>query len=298
MTAQRESNGVAKRANQRKKAVPQVRGFVFDIDGTLALADPQGKGYKALPGAKEIVSGLNVAGVPAAAFTNGTLHTPAEYHAALSSIGIEFPLDRVMTPASTAAEYFVKKDIQRVLVLGIEGAIRPLEEAGLDIVRPDANLEGVQAVLIAWFPGFRLADLDAACRAVWAGAALFTVSNAPFFASRGGRMLGISGAIAAMVTSVTGRRAAVLGKPSIEGVKMACARMALRTSKIAVVGDDPELEIAMARRAGAMAIGVLTGVAGREAFLALPKTRSAHLILDSIADLPVANLLPAPVAAE
>jgi 4-nitrophenyl phosphatase len=111
-------------------------------------------------------------------------------------------------------------------------------------------------------------------------------------------MLGISGAIAAMVTSVTGRRATVLGKPSVEGVKMACARMGLRASEIAVVGDDPQLEIAMARRAGAMAIGVLTGVASREAFLALPKTRSAHLILDSIADLPATNLLPAFVAAE
>lgn len=297
MTAQRKLDGAAKRARWRKNGTPaEMRGFIFDIDGTLALADPQGKGYRALPGAKEIVSKLNAAGVPAVAFTNGTLHTPAEYHATLSSIGMEFSLDRVMTPASIAAEYFVRRDIRCVLVLGIEGAIRPLEEAGLDIVRPDGNLEGVQAVLIAWFPSFRLADLDAACRAVWAGAALFTVSNAPFFASRGGRMLGISGAIAAMVTSVTGRRATVLGKPSVEGVKIACARMGLRTSEIAVVGDDPELEISMARRAGAMAIGVLTGVAGREAFLALPKTKSAHLILDSMADLLTTSLLPAMAA--
>lgn len=111
-------------------------------------------------------------------------------------------------------------------------------------------------------------------------------------------MLGISGAIVAMVTSVTGRRATVLGKPSVQGVKIACTRMGLRTSDVAVLGDDPELEIAMARRAGAMAIGVLTGVANREAFLALPKAKSAHLILDSIADLFATNLLPAVVAAE
>jgi 4-nitrophenyl phosphatase len=298
MIARRKSGGATKRASLQKKGAPQLRGFIFDIDGTLALADPHGKGYRALPGAKEIVSRLNASGVPAVAFTNGTLHTPAEYRATLSSIGIEFPVGHVMTPSSVAAEYFVKRDIRRVLVLGIEGAIRPLEEAGLDIVRPDGNLEGVQAVLVAWFPGFRLADLDAACRAVWACAALFAVSTAPFFASRGGRMLGISGAIVAMVTSVTGRRATVLGKPSVQGVKMACTRMGLRTSDIAVVGDDPELEIAMARRAGAMAIGVLTGVARREAFLALPKTKSAHLILDSMADLLTMNLVPAATAAE
>lgn len=298
MTPRDKAGGAANRVSPQEKSGPQMRGFIIDIDGTLALADPHGKGYKALPGAKEIVSRLNSTGEPAVAFTNGTLHTPAEYQATLSSIGLEFPADHVLTPSSVAVEYFVKTDIRRVLVLGIEGAIRPLEEAGLDIVRPDGNLEGVQAVLVAWFPGFRLADLDAACRAVWAGAALFAASTAPFFASRGGRMLGISGAIVAMVTSVTGCRATVLGKPSVEGVKIACARMGLCASDVAVVGDDPQLEIAMARRAGATAIGVLTGVARREAFLALPKTKSAHLILDSIADLLTTNLLPAAVAAE
>jgi|BarGraIncu00222A_1022003.scaffolds.fasta_scaffold01191_6 4-nitrophenyl phosphatase len=298
MIAQRKTGEATRRTGRDEKGVPQVRGFIFDIDGTLALADPSGKGYRALPGAREIVSRLNAAAVPAVAFTNGTLHTPEEYQASLSSIGIEFPVGRVITPASVAAEYFVKRDIRRVLVLGIEGAIQPLREAGLDIVRPDGNLEGVQAVLVAWFPGFRFSDLDAACRAVWAGAALFTVSNAPFFASRGGRMLGISGAIVAMVTSVTGRRAMVLGKPSVHGVNFACARMGLRPAEIAVVGDDPALEASMARRAGALAIGVLTGVAGREAYLALPKTKSAHIILDSIADLLTTNLVPAEAAAE
>ena len=127
---------------------------------------------------------------------------------------------------------------------------------------------------------------------------MFTVSNAPFFASGGGRMLGISGAIVAMVTSVTGRRAMVLGKPSVHGVNFACARMGLRPAEIAVVGDDPALEASMARRAGALAIGVLTGVAGLEAYLALPKTKSAHIILDSIADLLTTNLVPAEAAAE
>lgn len=266
-------------------------GFIFDIDGTLALADGH-EGLVALPGAHALVNRLNTQGTPIVAYTNGTFRTPAEYQQTLRSAGLEFLPDRVLTPASVAAAYFLKRDIRRVLVLGVEGVFKPLQEAGIETVRPDDNLDSVQAVLIGWHPDFILRDLDAACRAVWTGAALFTVSNAPFFASRGGRMLGISGAIAAMITSVTGRRAIVLGKPSEHGLRIACARMGLRPSQVAVIGDDPMLEVNMARRGGARAVGVLTGIGDREAFLRLPENRRAHLVVDSLAELMHSGLMP------
>jgi 4-nitrophenyl phosphatase len=273
-------------------ASPRKRGFIFDIDGTLALADRAGHQYQALPGASQVIARLTRAGVPVAAFTNGTLRTPSEYRDMLAGIGIELPPGRVMTPASVAAEYFARLGFRRVLVLGIDGTINPLEEAGIEVVRPRANLDDVQAVLVGWFPGFGLGDLDAACRAAWAGAPLFAVSTAPYFASRGGRIIGISGAIVAMIRSVTGRRAIVLGKPSNHAISIACACLGVRRSDTVVVGDDSALEIAMARRAGALAVGVLTGVSQRDAFLALPSTKAAHLVLDSVADLLATDLMP------
>ena len=82
-----------------------------------------------------------------------------------------------------------------------------------------------------------------------------------------------------------GGRSTLLGKPSTLGVEMACNRMRLAPENIAVVGDDPKLEISMARRAGAYAIGVTTGIATREMFLALPDDLKAHEILASVGDL-------------
>lgn len=268
----------------RTDRAPRVRGAVFDIDGTLALTNG-GDSYSALPGARDVVGKLRDRGVPMMAYTNGTLHTPEEYYDNLVGIGLPFEPGAIMTPATVAADYFVRKGLRRVMVLGIDGARQPLIAAGIEVVAPGEAIEGVQAVLIGWFPGFVLADLDAACRAVWAGAAVFSVSNAPFFASRSGRMLGISGAIAAMIESVTGRRATLLGKPAAHGLRMACARMKLRASEVVVVGDDPVLEIGMARRGGAHAVGVLTGIGNRESFGALPASRSAHLVLDRIDQL-------------
>jgi NagD protein len=278
-------------ATASKAKRPRVRGVVFDIDGTLALTGPDAV-YTPLPGAKQVVDRLRAAGVPMVAYTNGTLHTPLEYHANLAEIGMPFEPGRVLTPAVVAADHFVKKGIRRVLVLGIEGSIVPLTDAGIEVVLPGQRLDGVQAVLIGWFPGFVMADLDAACRAVWNGAAVFSVSNAPFFASRGGRMLGVSGAIAAMIANVTGRRATLLGKPAAYGLRIACARMGLRPSEVVVVGDDPMLEVGMARRGGAHAVAVLTGIGNRAAFEALPQHRAAHLVIDGIAELLDSRLMP------
>jgi 4-nitrophenyl phosphatase len=46
----------------------KVRGFVLDIDGTLALADKNLGGYQALPGAVELVSLLQQRNLPTVAF--------------------------------------------------------------------------------------------------------------------------------------------------------------------------------------------------------------------------------------
>ena len=44
-------------------------------------------------------------------------------------------------------------------------------------------------------------------------------------ASRDGPALGISGALSAAVSSVTGKRAIVVGKPSTTALKVACERL-------------------------------------------------------------------------
>jgi len=271
--------------------VTPARGFVLDIDGTLALADRASDSYVPLPGAREVLQRLRATRTPFVAFTNGTFHCARAYEERLAAVGLDVA-GAVLTPADVAAATFRKRGLTRVMAMGVEGVTRPLVEAGLDVVKPVKGVAGVQAVLIGWHPEFTFPDLDAACRAVWAGAALFTVSDAPTFAGRDGPMLGISGSIGAMIRNVTGKRPIVLGKPSALGLRIACARMGLKPADVAVVGDDPTLEVAMARKGGARAVGVTTGIADRAAFEALPAARAAHVILDSIGDLMRCGLMP------
>jgi NagD protein len=259
-----------------------VRGYVFDVDGTLALADKHLSGYQPLPGARELLALLRQREVPYVAFTNGSAKTPAHLSHALSHIGIQIDEQQMLTPVSVALDLFKRRGHKRVLVLGGEGVWKPLVDAGFDVVRAPERADDADAVLIGWYPGFVLADLDAACRAVWAGAALYTVSKAAYLASREGRTLGVSGAIAAAVRSVTGKNAVVVGKPSAQALACASARLGIKPAQMAIVGDDISLENAMALRGGAFSVGVHTGLNSAADFDALPPQSRPHLSLSGV----------------
>ena len=259
-----------------------ARGFVFDIDGTLALADRNLNGYQPLPGAVQTLALLARRGTPFVAFTNGSTKTPTQLAQALTQAGFDLDPHHTLTPLSVAVEVFRRKGHRRVLVLGGEGVWRPLADAGLQVVRSPERADDADAVLIGWHPEFGRGDLDAACRAVWNGAALYTVSAAATLASRDGRTLGISGALAAAVRSVTGKRAIVVGKPAPTALKVACERLGAAAQDIVIVGDDPSLENAMALRGGALSVAVHTGLAGAADFAALPAGMRPHLSLPGV----------------
>lgn len=260
-----------------------VHGFVFDIDGTLALADKRLSGYQPLPGACDLLALLRKRGLPHVGFTNGSTKTPQQLSQALTQIGIELDERHTLTPVSVAVDLFTRRRYKRLLVLGGEGVWKPLVDAGFDVVRSPQRADDADAVLIGWYPEFGLADLDAACRAVWAGAAFYTVSKAAVVASREGRTLGISGALSAAVASVTGKKAVVVGKPSAQALTCASGRLGgVKPAHMAIVGDDISLENAMALRGGAMSIGVHTGLSSAEDYERLPVGSRPHLSISGV----------------
>jgi 4-nitrophenyl phosphatase len=278
----------------------EVRGFVFDLDGTLVLGDRHNQGLVPLPGAIEIIDWVRRRGVPFVVFTNGTTKTPRELAWVLRGIGFDLPDDAVLTPASSAVSVLVRRGHRRVLVLGGEGLAGPLRAAGLEVVpavgdggpgvgdarpRTDAGRPKVDAVLAGWYPGFTLAVLEAACHAVWGGAALYSCSQSMFFATAQGRAIGTSRAISAMIKDLTGCRVNLVGKPSLAALRSAAARLGLRPHELAVVGDDPELEVPMAHRGRALAVAVASGLAAADSFDHLPPERRPHLHLRGVDEL-------------
>jgi 4-nitrophenyl phosphatase len=265
-----------------------VRGFVFDLDGTLVLGDRHNRGLVPLPGALEMTRWVTRQGLPFAVFTNGTTKTPRQYARALRSIGFELPDDAILTPASSAAAVFTRRHHRRVLVLGGKGLTSPLRDAGIEVVSPAAGTprrQAADAVLVGWYPAFSMSALEMACHAVWGGAALYSCSQSVFFATAEGRAIGTSRAISSMIRSLTGRPVRLVGKPSLAALRTAGSRIGVRPADLAVVGDDPELEVPMAHRGHALAIAVTSGLGRADSFGRLPPSRWPHLQLRGVDEL-------------
>jgi HAD superfamily hydrolase (TIGR01450 family) len=262
-----------------------IRGWLFDADGTLILGDRRLSSFQPLPGAAALLERLRSKAIPYVLFTNGSTKSPAEYATALQQIGLPVEESQMLTPVSVAIDFFRRRGFRRLLVLGVEGVWRPLADAGFEVVVSPGHDENVDAVLAGWHPEFGMKDLEVASDAIWAGAPLFTLSRAPFFASAGGRALGVSGAIVAALRSITGCGATLLGKPSQHALRCASRRLDVPAAHMAVVGDDPVLDLGMALRGRAMAIGVMTGLNKAEAYAGLPPALQPHLVLAGVQEL-------------
>jgi NagD protein len=68
-------------------------------------------------------------------------------------------------------------------------------------------------------------------------------------------------------------------------MRYAARRLGLDAKNIAVVGDDPALEIAMAHKGKAFAIGVNSGLGDVDIFRQMDKNDRPHLVVDDLAEL-------------
>lgn len=262
----------------------QTRGFVFDMDGTLVLGDQKNHGLRALPGALEITRYLSDREIPFVIYTNGTARPPAIYAESLRQAGFALADAAMMTPASSAADLFACRGYRRVMVMGGEGVAGPLRDVGIEVVRPEGKQEA-DAVLVGWYPEVSFAAVEAACHCIWAGAKAFSVSQVRFFATAEGKALGTSRAISAMLRDLTGCRINLVGKPSIHAIGSAGHRLGTKLKDMAVVGDDPDLEVPMAHRGKALAIAVNTGLGKADSFDHLPRDRHPHLSVHGVDEL-------------
>lgn len=263
----------------------EVRGFVLDMDGTLVLGDRNNKALTVLPGALDFLTTLLARGLPFCVFTNGTVKTPEQCVDALQQAGLPVPDGAALTPASSAVDVFRRREHRRVMVLGVKGITEVLEAAGIETLPP---LRGTacDAVMAGWYrQELTFESLEAAVEAVSAGAKYYSASQSAYFATSDGLSLGSSRAISAVVRDLTGERVEVVGKPSLQALRTSASLLGVEPSELAVVGDDPELEVPMAHMGGAFAVAVHTGIGDSESFTDLPESLRPHLDLPDLGAL-------------
>ena len=272
--------------NGRGKAPHPIEGFMFDLDGTLVLTDRSFKGYQLLPGAVEVLTELTARDIPFVVLTNGTAYPASEQAPRLRKVGLPISDDALLTPSSVAADLMPRRGIKRALVLGTPGVGHALREAGIQTLSEgQEGAEQVQAVYIGWHPDCGMKDIETAVKAIWNGAELYVASDVPFFATAHGKTMGHSHAITAAVRKITRAPMVLTGKPSLHALRFVARRLGVPMRRVGVVGDDPLVEMIMARRGGAVGFGVTTGMTNARDWAKQPLSRRPHRVLQHLTDL-------------
>ncbi|HET6932412.1 MAG TPA: HAD hydrolase-like protein, partial [Candidatus Acidoferrum sp.] len=100
-----------------------------------------------------------------------------------------------------------------------------------------------------------------------------------------GKTMGYSYAITAAVRKMTRAPMILTGKPSLHALRLVAKKLGVPMRKVAVVGDDPLVEMIMARRGGSVGIGVTTGMTKAQEWMVQPLNRRPHLVLRDLREL-------------
>jgi len=252
----------------------RIRHFVLDLDGTLY------RGNQLFPQTLPFLQQLRQLGLGYTFLTNNTSLSKADYVAKLGKLGIAASQSEIYTPADSTITYLRQQlpQVTAIAVLGTPSLCQQFEEASFRV-----SWDAPQAVIV----GFDMTlTYERLCRAAW-----WISQGLPFIATHPDlvcptdepTVLIDCGSITACLSAATGRQPLVLGKPDPAILLAVCSRHSIAPNELAMVGDRIYTDMAMARRAGAMAVLVLSGEA--TAADAASMTMPPDLIVPHIGEL-------------
>lgn len=230
------------------------QGFIVDLDGTLY------RGKEALPFARGFLEAVKTSGAPFLLMTNNATRTPEEVAAHLNGIGIPAAPRDVFTAAQAAAAYLAEQGGgrgRRVFCIGERGLIAALEQAGHTLCE-----EGADYVVQGLDRSFDYGKLTKAMSLIRGGAVFVQTNPDKRLPVEGGFIPG-AGSIGAAVAVAAGVEPVIVGKPSPIIMKYALERIGLPPSRVWMVGDNVQTDIAAGQAAGCRTALVLTGVSSK-----------------------------------
>jgi HAD superfamily hydrolase (TIGR01450 family) len=239
------------------KQLSKIRHVALDMDGTIYTTNTL---FKTTTPFLALLAQL---GIGHTFLTNNPSKSTAEYLAHLSALGIPARAEHLHTSTQATIDYLKWKFplVRRLFVLGTPGLGDELKAAGFELT-PDDPAAPPDAVLVGFDKTLTYPRL---CRAAW-----WIKQGKPYFATNPDRVcptdepmvLVDCGSITAALETATGRAPqAVLGKPDPAMLQGILQRHAIGPENLAMVGDRLYTDMAMAHRAGALGVLVLTGEA-------------------------------------
>lgn len=246
-----------------------IDGLLIDIDGVLMLGD------EVIPGATAVIDTLRARQIPFRFMTNTTIYCRYTLLEHLNAKGIRVSLDELYTATYVAARYLHAQQAQRYFPLLLPDA--QLEFTGIDV-----DEETPEYVVVGDLgASFTFARLNRAFRAVLNGARLVALHKKRHWRTPEGLYLD-AGPFVMALEYATETNAIVVGKPSKAYFQMVLDDLALPPERVAMIGDDIEIDVRGAKRMGMQGWLVKTGRFRKED---LGRGIWPDRVLESIADV-------------
>ncbi len=248
-----------------------VAAWLTDMDGVLVHEED------ALPGAADFVEALKKHDVPFGVLTNNSTYTPRDLRARLLASGIDVPEAAIWTSAQATAKFIADQmPGASCFAIGEAGLTTALHEAGLTLVERNPDY-----VVLGETRTYSFEVITRGIRLIEAGARFIATNPDPSGPSAWGT-LPATGAVAALIRSVTNRVPYYIGKPNPFMMRSALRRIGGHSESAVMVGDRMDTDVVSGLEAGMRTVLVLTGSTRRDRVEAFPYRPT--VILDSIAD--------------
>jgi NagD protein len=249
-----------------------VASWMTDMDGVLVHED------NALPGAADFIAAMEKYERPYIVLTNNSIFTARDLRARLQRSGIDVPEEQIWTSALATAEFLAEQaEGQTLYAIGELGLTSALHDKGFVLNDKDPDI-----VVLGETRTYSFEAIAKAVRFIEGGARFICTNPDPTGPTTDGT-IPATGAIAALISSATGRQPYFVGKPNPLMMRTALNRIEGHSETTVMIGDRMDTDIICGLEAGLRTILVLSGSTKEEEVATYPYRPSQ--VLSSIAEV-------------
>ena len=214
-----------------------VDGLLIDIDGVLV------RGSEVIPGAAETLESLRARKIPLRFVTNTTIYCRHSLLERMVALGFSIEKHELFTATYAAARYLHSQNAQSYYPLLLPDAQLEFDGLEVDEENPEFVVVGDMGA------SFTFPRLNKAFRAVLNGAQLVALHKKRSWRAAEGLFLD-AGPFVVALEYATEASAVVIGKPSQTYFRMVLDDIGLPAPRVAVIGDDIEIDVRGAQLMG------------------------------------------------
>ena len=246
--------------------------YLMDMDGVLVHEEHM------VPGADKFLAELREHGLPFMVFTNNSIYTPRDLRARLHRTGLDIPESAIWTSALATAQFLEKqRPGGSAHVVGESGLTTALHNIGYVLTDRDPDY-----VILGETRTYSFEAITKAIRLVEGGARFIATNPDEKGPSKEGT-LPATGAVAALIERVTGRKPYYVGKPNPLMMRSALRHLGVHSENTLMIGDRMDTDVRSGLESGMQTILVLSGLSGKNTAELFPYRPTK--VIGSVADL-------------